>query len=164
MPRGGGVSSAKAKSDRMVSDFILDISHKRVPDDVYVARITKNLGQARIEVVYSKDDKVYVKQAKIPGKFKGRGKKDVFASSGSYVLICETGVTGSLALEMVALISREELAKIQEHIELHSNLLATETDADTLMTKKLTSGTESGFEFANEEEEEEEEELNVDSI
>ena len=153
MPRHSGDSS-KRKSDDMVSGYIYDLKHKKKgdePDDeVYVARVIKTLGNARIEVVYSHDEKVFVAQAKIPGRFTGRAKKTMMVSPGIFILIAKTGLTGPLALEMIAIVSRDELAKIQDLIPVHANVVSLVTDAGELQTR--TNAKEDGFIFEGQEE------------
>jgi translation initiation factor IF-1 len=144
MPRHS-VDSAKRKSDNVVSDYIYDLRKKEMNDEVYVARVIKNLGNARIEVVYSDNMKVMVTQAKIPGRFTGRAKKTMLVSPGTFILIANTGVTGALAYEMMAVVSREELAKIQELLPIHTNVTSVVTDAEELQTR--TTAQEGGFEF-----------------
>lgn len=153
MPRHSGDSS-KRKSDDMVSSYIYDLKHKKKgdePDDeVYVARVIKTLGNARVEVVYSHDDKVFVSQVKIPGRFTGRAKKTMMVSPGIFILIAKTGLTGPLALEMIAIVSRDEVAKIQDLIPVHANVVSLVTDAGELQTR--TNVKEDGFVFEGQEE------------
>lgn len=150
MPRHNGVAS-KGKSDDIVSAFIGDLSKAKHLDEgvdsVHVARVTKTLGNARIQVVYSKDRKVFVEQAKIPGRFTGRAKKSMAVSSGSFILIAETGVTGALALEMIAILTREDMAKIKALTTIHPNITVAETDSERLTTTLLTAAVEDGYEF-----------------
>lgn len=154
MPRHSGDSS-KRKSDGVVSDYIYDLKQLKtgevIDDEIYVARVIKNLGNARIEVVYSHDEKVFVGQAKIPGRFTGRAKKSMMVSPGTFILVAKTGVIGALALEMVAIVSREELAKIQDLIPIHTNVTSAVTDTSDLQTR--TTAKEDGFEFEGREDE-----------
>jgi len=160
MPRHSGDSS-KRKSDDMVSNYIYDLKHKikgdEPADEIYVARVIKTLGNARIEVVYSHDDKVFVGQAKIPGRFTGRARKSMMVSPGIFILVAKTGVIGALALEMVAIVSREELSKIQELVPIHTNVTSAVTDTSDLQTR--TTAKEDGFEFEGREDE-----VDVDNI
>lgn len=153
MPRHSGDSS-KRKSDGIVSDYIYDLKSKKKggePDEeVYVARVIKTLGNARIEVVYSHDEKVFVAQAKIPGRFTGRAKKTMMVSPGTFILVSKTGVTGALALEMVAIVSREEVAKIQDLTFVHANVVSLVTDSGELQTR--TTAKEDGYVFEGQEE------------
>jgi translation initiation factor IF-1 len=153
MPRHSGDSS-KRKSDGVVSDYIYDLKHKIKGDEpdeeVYVARVIKTLGNARIEVVYSHGEKVFVAQAKIPGRFTGRAKKTMMVSPGTFILVSKTGVTGALALEMVAIVSREEVAKIQDLTFVHANVVSLVTDAGELQTR--TTVKEDGFVFEGQDE------------
>ena len=90
------VDSAKRKSDGMVADYIADLKKKDMNDEVYVARVIKNLGNARIEIVYSSNNKVFVDQAKIPGRFTGRAKKSMLVSPGTFILVANTGLIGAI--------------------------------------------------------------------
>lgn len=153
MPRHSGDSS-KRKSDGVVSDYIYDLKQLRkdekLDDEIYVARVIKTLGNARIEIVYSHDEKVFVAQAKIPGRFTGRAKKSMMVSPGTFILVAKTGVVGPLSLEMAAIVSREELAKIQELIPVHANVTSVVTDTSDLQTR--TTAKEDGFVFEGQDE------------
>ena len=151
------VDSAKRKSDGMVADYIADLKKKDMNDEVYVARVIKNLGNARIEIVYSHNNKVFVDQAKIPGRFTGRAKKSMLVSPGTFILVANTGLVGALAMEMIALVTREELLKIQELTSIHANVTSVVTDTSDLQTR--TTANEDGFEFEGQEEE-----VNIDNI
>jgi hypothetical protein len=154
MPRHSGDSS-KRKSDGVVSDYIYDLKQLKtgevIDDEIYVARVIKTLGNARIEVVYSHDEKVFVGQAKIPGRFTGRAKKTMMVSPGAFILVAKTGVIGALALEMMAIVSREELAKIEELVPVHSNVTSAVTDTADLQTR--TTAKDDGFVFEGHEDE-----------
>jgi hypothetical protein len=154
MPRHSGDSS-KRKSDGVVSDYIYDLKQLRkdeqLDDEIYVARVIKTLGNARIEIVYSHDEKVFVGQAKIPGRFTGRARKSMMVSPGTFILVAKTGVVGALSLEMAAIVSREELAKIQELIPLHANVTSVVTDASELQTR--TTAKDDGYVFEGHEDE-----------
>jgi hypothetical protein len=154
MPRHSGDSS-KRKSDGVVSDYIYDLKQLKpgevIDDEIYVARVIKNLGNARIEVVYSHNEKVFVGQAKIPGRFTGRAKKSMMASPGTFILVAKTGVVGALALEMMAIVSREDVAKIQELIPLHANVTSVVTDTSELQTR--TTAKDDGYVFEGHEDE-----------
>lgn len=150
MPKHNSVAS-KQKSDGLVADYIHDLKTLKkdeMADEVYVARVIKMLGNARIQVVYSPHkDKVIVAQAKIPGRFTGRAKRDMMVSPGTFVLISDTGVVGSLALEMAAIVSREELLKIQDLTVLHPNVVSLVTDSDELATRVVAAGDDAGYDF-----------------
>jgi hypothetical protein len=153
MPRHSGDSS-KRKSDGVVSDYIYDLKQLKtgevIDDEIYVARVIKTLGNARIEVVYSHDEKVFVGQAKIPGRFTGRAKKSMMVSPGTFILVAKTGVIGPLALEMMAIVSREELSKIEELVPVHSNVTSVVTDTADLQTR--TTAKDDGFVFEGQDE------------
>jgi hypothetical protein len=60
-------------------------------------------------------------------------------------------VIGALALEMMAIVSREELAKIQELVPVHSNVTSAVTDTADLQTR--TTAKDDGFVFEGHEDE-----------
>jgi hypothetical protein len=154
MPRHSGESS-KRKSDDLVSNYIYDLKQlkkdEELDDEIYVARVIKTMGNARIEVVYSRGEKVFVEQAKIPGRFTGRARKSMLVIPGVFILVAKTGVVGALALEMVAIVSREDLSKIEELTFVHPNITSLVTDQTDLTTR--TTANEGGFEFEGREEE-----------
>ena len=100
---------------------------------------------------------MYVEQAKIPGRFTGRAKKTMMVIPGIFILVAKTGVVGSLALEMVAMVSREDLSKIEELTFIHPNITSLVTDQTDLTTR--TTANEGGFEFEGREEE-----INIDDV
>ena len=101
--------------------------------------------------MYSHGEKVFVAQAKIPGRFTGRARKSMLVSPGTFLLVAKTGVVGALALEMVAIVSRDELLKIQELIPVHANVTSDVTDTGELQTR--TTAKEDGYVFEGREEE-----------
>jgi hypothetical protein len=145
----------------MVADFIYDLKHKK-PDDpgdaVYVARAIKSLGNARIEIVYSKHkDRALISQVKIPGKFTGRAKKAVSVEPGTYLLVADTGLVGSLSLEMLAIITPSQMIEIKDLMVVHPNILSVVTDTEELVGNTAN---EQGFEF----EKQDDDEIDIDNI
>ena len=159
MPRHPGDSS-KRKSDNLVSNYIYDLKElkkdEELDDEVYVARVIKTLGNARIEVVYSRGEKVFVEQAKIPGRFTGRARKTMLVIPGVFILVAKTGVVGALALEMVAIVSSKDLSEIKELTFIHPNITSLVTDETDLTTRTTADG---GFEFEGREDE-----INIDDV
>ena len=159
MPRHSGDSS-KRKSDNLVSNYIYDLKElkkdEELDDEVYVARVIKTLGNARIEVVYSRGEKVFVEQAKIPGRFTGRARKTMLVIPGVFILVAKTGVVGALALEMVAIVSSKDLSEIKELTFIHPNITSLVTDETDLTTRTTADG---GFEFEGREDE-----INIDDV
>ena len=71
----------------------------------------------------------------------------MMVSPGTFVLISDTGVVGSLALEMAAIVTRDELLKIQDITTLHPNVVSVVTDAEELSTRVVAAGDDAGFDF-----------------
>jgi hypothetical protein len=74
----------------------------------------------------------------------------MMVSPGTFILIAKTGVVGALSLEMAAIVSREELAKIEELIPLHSNVTSVVTDTSELQTR--TTAKDDGYVFEGQDE------------
>lgn len=94
-------SKSETKGDVMVKKYIDDIKKAEADDNVCVGRVTKFLGNKRFEVMYDLDG-VKTTQARVPGKFSGRGRKGALVSVGSFVLLAEDRSIKSF--EMLALI------------------------------------------------------------
>jgi hypothetical protein len=74
----------------------------------------------------------------------------MMVSPGTFILVAKTGVVGPLALEMMAIVSREELAKIEELVPVHSNVTSVVTDTADLQTR--TTAKDDGFVFEGQDE------------
>jgi len=94
-------SKSETKGDTMVKKYIDDVKKEEADDNVCVGRVTKFLGNKRFEVIYDLDG-VKTTQARVPGKFSGRGRKGALVSVGSFVLLAEDKSIKSF--EMLALI------------------------------------------------------------
>ena len=159
------------KGDKVVENYIFDLK-KNDTEGVHIGRVLKMLGNGRIDVVYSikeKDKKTFegsrgvISQAFIPGRFSGKGKGSSFVNVGAYVLLSETGVVGTAALEMIALISPEKFSKIKDIVDIDPRLLTAETDKTALEGGNVS--VEDGYEFAAPgEEDKEPEAINIDNI
>jgi hypothetical protein len=124
-----------SKSDPVIRDYIEDLRAKDT-EHVHIARVLKFNGDGRVEVVYCIGEKGIIAQAIIPGRFRGKAKYSSLVDVGSFLLIGETGVTGSNALEMIALISDEQMAKIRDVVEVDKRVLAKEADKETIVANK----------------------------
>jgi hypothetical protein len=120
-----------------------------------------------MEVFYTEkvknENKGRVSQAKIPGRFSGKGKHSVWIDVGTFVAIASTGVSGSAAFEIVAVFSADQMRDISREFDLDSRITSVDnTDAATLVANKGVTSKDLGFEFDNIEEEDEE--VDVDNI
>ena len=125
-----------------------DIESEGKCEDVYVAKVTKKLGDGRIEVTYMEGDRGYTVQAVIKGSMRGKGKSQAFVDIGSLILISNTGLVGALAYEVIAVIPPKGTPLRSRFDELVKNVLPE--------TKEETSG---GFEFDHEEEDDKDVEI-----
>ena len=163
MPRnttGGSGHKSRANSEgnvtkrnrELLEAYLDDIESEGVCEDVYVSKVTKKLGDGRIEVVYMEGDRGYTVQAVIKGSMRGKGKSQAFVDTGSLVLISNTGLVGALAYEVIAVIPPKGTPLRSRFDELVKNVLPE--------TKEETGG---GFEFDNEEEEDDKD-VEIDNI
>jgi hypothetical protein len=160
-------TSATIKNRRFVQDFLDDLRKEGNVSDVFIGRVIRRLGDGRMEVFYTEkvktENKGRVTQAKIPGRFSGKGKHSVWIDVGTFVAIASTGVSGSAAFEIVAVFSADQMRDISREFDLDSRITSVDnTDAATLVANKGVTSKDLGFEFDNIEEEDEE--VDVDNI
>jgi hypothetical protein len=161
-------TGVSAKNRRFKQNFLDDLRKEGEVANVHIARILRRMGDGRMEVFYV--EKVGVKnetrgkvaQAVIRGSFRGRGKHSVWIDVGSFVAIAETGVSGSAALEIVAVFAPDEMRDIASEFDVDSRVLAVDNvDAKQLLASKGGVASDAGFEFGTIDEEEE---LDIDDI
>ena len=124
------------KSDPVIRDYIEDLRSKDT-EHVHIARVLKFNGDGRVEVVYCIGEKGIIAQVIIPGRFRGKAKYSSMVDVGSFLLIGETGVSGPASLEMMALISDEQMSKIRDVVEVDKRVLAKEADKETIVANKV---------------------------
>jgi hypothetical protein len=124
------------KSDPVIRNYIEDLRAKDT-EHVHIARVLKFNGDGRVEVVYCIGDKGIIAQVIIPGRFRGKAKYSSMVDVGSFLLIGETGVTGPASLEMIALISDEQMDKIKNVVDVDKRILAKEADKETIVANKV---------------------------
>jgi hypothetical protein len=124
------------KSDPVIRDYIEDLRAKDT-EHVHIARVLKFNGDGRVEVVYCIGDKGIIAQVIIPGRFRGKAKYSSMVDVGSFLLIGETGVTGPASLEMIALISDEQMDKIKNVVDVDKRILAKEADKEIIVANKV---------------------------
>jgi hypothetical protein len=95
-------SSTSKKNKKLFDNLLTDIRGGDDIDGILVGLVIKRLGDGRMEVDYiSAEDRLETVKARMKGSIRGRGKKDAWVDVGSYVVINETGVEGTLAFEIV---------------------------------------------------------------
>jgi hypothetical protein len=124
------------KSDPVIRDYIEDLRAKDT-EHVHIARVLKFNGDGRVEVVYCIGEKGIIAQVIIPGRFRGKAKYSSLVDVGSFLLIGETGVSGPASLEMMALISDEQMDKIKSVVDVDKRILAKEADKETIVANKV---------------------------
>lgn len=160
-------TGASIKNRKFVQNFLDDLRTEGSVEHVHIGRIIRRLGDGRMEVFYVEkvkgEQRGKMTQAKIPGKFSGRGKHSVWIDVGTFVAIGETGVSGHVAFEIVAVFNHDQMREIAKEFELDPRLLMIDnTDSSQLVTNKISSKDEVGYEFgANEEDDED---VDVDNI
>ncbi len=130
------------KNRELLEAYIDDMSKEGYCEDVYVSRVTKKLGDGRVEATYFVGDKVFNVQTNIKGSLRGRGKSQAFVDVGTIVLVASTGLVGSMAYEIIAVVPPVG-SPIRKKFESAVSL-------EKLMTGVAISGVpESSFEFDN---------------
>ena len=145
-------TSATIKNRRFVQDFLDDLRAEGRVNDVFIGRVIRRMGDGRMEVFYTEkvkdENKGRVTQAKIPGRFSGKGKHSVWIDVGTFVAIASTGVNGSAAFEIVAVFSSDQMRDISREFDLDSRITSVEnTDAAALVANKGIKLNDTGFEF-----------------
>lgn len=154
-------TGASIKNRKFVHNFIDDLRNEGQVEHVFIGRVIRRLGDGRMEVFYVEkvkgEQRGKTAQAKIPGKFSGRGKHSVWIDVGSFVAIGDTGVHGSAAFEIAAVFTPEQMRDIAKEFELDPRLLMVDnTDSSQLVNNKTTTKDTVGYEFDTIEEDDEE--------
>lgn len=119
-------SGVAVRHRNLITSLMDDLRENKPLEDVFIGRVTKKLGNGRVEVFYvaMKNEKTfdkegndiekmvpraYEKQAIIKGSFRGKGKHSVWVEVGGIVVVSDTGVG---ILEIVGILTQEQLASI----------------------------------------------------
>ena len=129
------------KNRELLEAYLDDIETEGVCKDVYVAKVTKKLGDGRIECTYMEGERGYTVQAVIKGSLRGKGKSQAFVDVGTLILVSNTGLIGALAYEVIAVIPQKGTPLRSRFDEIVKTSLPE--------TKEDTGG---GLEFEHEEE------------
>lgn len=161
-------TGATIKNRRFIQDFLDDLRKEGNVEDVYIGRVIRRMGNGRMEVFYTEkvknENKGRVTQAKIPGRFSGKGKHSVWIDVGTFVAIANTGVNGSAEFEIVAVFSPEQMRELNREFDLDSRITNVDnTDAAMLLANKGVKSDDIGFDFATIDETPEDE-LDIDNI
>ena len=108
-------SSTSKKSKRLFENILSDLQD----DDsditgVHFGRVIRKLGEGRMEVMFIANERLETVRAPMKGSIRGRGKKDAWVDVGSYVVLNETGVVGSMSHEIVMPLSPVQIAQLRK--------------------------------------------------
>jgi hypothetical protein len=121
-----------------------DLRQNNHVDDVYLGRVTRKLGNGRVEVFYVAKEtektfdsegneivkqsyKSYEKQASIKGSFRGRGKHSVWIDVGTAVAVADAGL-GHLMI--MAVLTRDQLQEIAKTSYVDERVLKDVSDGN----------------------------------
>jgi hypothetical protein len=143
--RRNGEGNATKKNRGVVEDFIYDITNDGECEGVHMAKVTKKMGDGRMETFYfNKHNQQITVIAPLKGSMRGRGKSQTPVDVGSIVLLNETGLGGGISHEIFAVLTSAQAAHLQKLLKL-----------DDRMAPKIEGGmdAEDGFAFDHGEEE-----------
>jgi hypothetical protein len=145
-------TSATIKNRRFVQDFLDDLRSEGNVSDVFIGRVIRRMGDGRMEIFYTEkvkdENRGRVTQAKIPGRFSGKGKHSVWIDVGTFVAIASTGVSGSAAFEIMAVFNPDQMRDISREFDIDSRITSvSNTDAAALLANKGIKSDDAGFEF-----------------
>lgn len=163
-------SGIATRHKNFVTNLIDDFRTTGTVEDVYVGRVTKKLGNGRVEVLYvametentfdnegneiqKETPRVYEKQAVIKGSFRGKGKHSVWVEVGGIVAVADTGLG---ILEIMAVLTQDQLNTIAKTSFVDSRILNPVSTAGA-------DGSNDAIEFTNDVDEKDSE-VNIDNI
>jgi hypothetical protein len=154
--RRNGEGNATKKNRCVIEDFIYDITNDGECEGVQIAKVTKKMGDGRMEAFYFNKHKQQITViAPLKGSMRGRGKSQTPVDIGSIVLLNETGLGGGISHEIFAVLTAAQASHLQKLMKL-----------DDRMAPKIDGSvdTEDGFAFDHGEEEKVEESIDIDTI
>ena len=129
-------SGVSQRNKKFVQNILDDLRAGEDIKFVHIARVMKKLGNGRVEVFYVKDEKPIITQAVIRGSFRGKGKHSVWIDVGSIVAICETGVVGSMSIEIAAVIAPENVKALSKEMDIDRRIINPASTYDTITSNK----------------------------
>lgn len=156
-------SGVVLKNRKFIQTFLQDVREESDVSDIHIARVIKKMGNGRMEVFYvDSKQHPHVVQAIIRGSFRGKGKRSVWIDDNSIVIIADSGIGGSAAFEIMAMLSPDEIHELKKTKEVDPRILAINvTDSAQLMSDQPLK-LENGFEFDISENKEEE--IDIDNV
>ena len=138
----------------MFENILSDVQAEDL-DGVHFGKVVRKLGEGRMEVIFIADERLETVRAPMKGSIRGRGKKDAWVDVGSYVVLNETGLTGSMSHEIVMPLSPVQIAQLRKEGVMD----------ERLFEKTNTEGGEGdGIEFETVAEEKPAQEIDINTI
>lgn len=139
-------SNTSMKNRKIFDDLIDDIRKGEDINGVYIGRVTRKLGDGRMEVIYFEEGRMETIKAVLKGSLRGRGKRDAFVDLNSIVMLNHLGVDSGTTFEIMNVFTPEQI-----------NIFKKENVLDDRLFLNPTKPTEDAYDF-------ETEELNIDTI
>jgi hypothetical protein len=146
--RANGEGNTAKKNRIFVENFISDMRTEGKCDGVFVGRVLAKMGDGRMNVFFLDGDRPTTLIAPIKGSLRGRGKSQAHIDTGTVVLLVETGLSGALSHEIVAVVQPDVVPILGKAMTLDARILAKDvTDTKELAHKIEEQG---GFVFDGE--------------
>lgn len=146
--RANGEGNTAKKNRIFVENFISDMRTEGKCDGVFVGRVLAKMGDGRMNVFFLDEDRPTSLIVPIKGSLRGRGKSQAHIDTGSVVLLVETGLSGALSHEIVAVVQPDVVPILSKAMTLDARILAKDvTDVKELSRKIEEQG---GFVFDGE--------------
>lgn len=121
-------SNTSMKGRKLFDDLISDIRSGEDLDGVFIGRVTRKLGEGRMEVTYFQEDRMIVSQAILKGSLRGRGKRDAFVDLNSIVMLVHLGLDSGTTFEIMNVFTPEQIHVLKKEIDLDDRLFTTTQD------------------------------------
>lgn len=135
--KGRRETGVSVKNRLFVADLMSDLSQNKDVNGVYLGRVTRKLGNGRVEVLYvaSEQEKTFDKegndiekyvnrthevQATIKGSFRGKGKHSVWIDVDTPVVIADSGLN---IFTIMAVLTREQVKDIAKSTYVDPRIL-----------------------------------------
>lgn len=166
-------TSTTKKNNKFFEMYMYDLKKDGKVDDVYIARVTKMVGDGRVEVFYVDDHgSANLVKAYIRGIFRGKGKHSVELDVNTIVMIADTNIPGAAQYEIMCKLDWAHVNQIEQQKKIDARILYTgEVDGKDLLMNKIDE--EGGIRFSEDADEggvkvkldeDDDDEINVDAI
>jgi hypothetical protein len=112
------------KGKKLFDDLLFDIRSKEDLTGIHIGRVTRKLGDGRMEVTYFEEETMKVVQAILKGSLRGRGKRDAFVDLNSIVMLIDLGLTSGTTFEIMSVFTHEQIHILKKELVLDDRLFA----------------------------------------